>query len=46
MYDCYKEGVTVARECDSLKEGVKGIRMMGQLMGRCDGHWGDVWSLG
>ena len=38
--------MTVDRECDSPKGDVKGIRMMGQLMGRCDGHWGDVRSLG
>ena len=40
------EGVTVDRECDSPKEGVKGIGEMCQLMGRCDGSWGDVRSLG
>ena len=46
MHDCHKEGVTVDRECDSPKGGVKGIRMMSQLMGRCDDPWGDVRSLG
>ena len=46
MHDCHKEGVTVGRESDSPKGDVKGIRIMGQLMWRCDGHWGDVRSLG
>ena len=39
-------GVTVDRECDSLKSGVKDIRKMCQLVGRCDGHRGDVSRLG
>ena len=46
MHDCHKEGVTVDRECDSPKGGVKGIRMMGQLMGRCDCHWEYIGSIG
>ena len=46
MHDCNKEGVTVDKECDSHKEGVKGIREVCQLMGRCDGCWGEVGSLG
>ena len=38
--------MTVDRECDSLKAGVKGIRKMCQLMGRCGGHWEGVRTLG
>ena len=45
MHDCNQEGVTVDKECDNPKECVKGIREVCQLMGRCDGHWGDVRSL-
>ena len=45
MHDCNQEGVTVDKECDNSKEGVKGIREVCQLMGRCNGHWGDVRSL-
>ena len=45
MYHCHQEGVTIDRECDSPKGGVKGIRKKCQLMGRCDGHWGDVRTL-
>ena len=28
MHDCNKEGVTVDKECDSPKDGVKGISVM------------------
>ena len=42
MYDCHQGGVTVDRECDSPKGGVKDIRKVCQLVGRCDGHGGDV----
>ena len=38
--------VTVDKECDSPKEGVKGITEACQLIGRCDGRWGNVESLG
>ena len=38
--------MTVDRECDSLNGGVKGIRKMFQLMGRCDGHGEDVRGYG
>ena len=33
MYDCYQEGVTVDRECDSPKGRVKDIRKVCQLVG-------------
>ena len=46
MHGCHLEGVTVDRECDSIKGGVKGIRKMCLLMERCDGHLGDVRTLG
>ena len=37
--------MTVDKECDSPREGVKGITEVCQLMGRCDGHRVDVKSL-
>ena len=43
---CAWEGVTVVRECDSLKGGVKGIRKVCELVVRCDGHGGDLRRLG
>ena len=38
--------MTADRECDSPYVGVKGIREVCQLIGRCDGPCGDVRSLG
>ena len=38
--------MTVDRECDSPKGGVEDIRMACQLVGRCDGHGGEVSRLG
>ena len=38
--------MSVDRECDIPKEGVKGTRKVCQLVGRCDGHGGDVSRLG
>ena len=38
--------MTANRECDSSRVGVKGITEVCQLMGRCDGPWGAVRSLG
>ena len=35
------EGVAAARKCGSHQGGVKGMRKVCQLVGRCDGHWGD-----
>ena len=46
MHDGHQGGVTVDRECDSPKGGVKYIRNVCQLVGRCDGHRGDVIRLG
>ena len=37
--------MTVDREFDSPKGGVKDIRKVCQLVGRCDGHWADVRRL-
>ena len=37
--------MTVDRECDSPKGGVKDIRKVCQLVGRCDGHGVDVSRL-
>ena len=45
MHDCHQGGVTVDREFDSPKGGVKDIRKVCQLVGRCDGHWADVRRL-
>ena len=36
MHGCHQGGVTVDREFDSPKGGVKYIRKVCQLMGRCD----------
>ena len=38
MHDRHQRGVTVDRECDSPKGGVKYIRKVCQLVGRCDVH--------
>ena len=38
--------MTVDRECDRPEGGVNDIRKVCQLMGRCDGHGGDVSRLG
>ena len=38
--------MTFDRECDSPKGGVKNIRKVCQLVGRCDGIWGDGSRLG
>ena len=38
--------MTVDRECDSPKGGVEDIRKVRQVVGSCDGHGGDVSSLG
>ena len=46
MHDCHQEGVTVDRDRDSPKRGVNGIRKLCQLVGRYDGHGGDVSRLG
>ena len=46
MHDCHLGGVTVDRECDSQNGGVKDIRKVCQLVGRCDGHGGYVSTLG
>ena len=40
MHGCLHEGVTVDRECDSIKGGVKVIRKVCQLVVRCDGERG------
>ena len=45
MDDRHQGGVTVDRKCDSPKRDVKDIRKVCQLVGRCDGHGGDVSSL-
>ena len=45
MHDCHQGVVTVDRECDSPKGGLKYIRKVCQLVGRCDGHGGDVRRL-
>ena len=46
MHDWNQKGVTVDKEYDSPKEGVKGIGEVCQLMRRCDCRWADVGSLG
>ena len=38
--------MTVDREGDSPKGGVKDIRKVYQLVGRCDGHGEDVSKIG
>ena len=38
--------MTVDRECKSQKGDVKDIRKVCQLVGRCNGHAGDVSRLG
>ena len=45
MHDCHQRGVTVDRECDSTKGGVKDMGKVCQLMGRCDGHGGDAGEM-
>ena len=52
MHACHQDGVTLAlggltvvRECDSPKGGVKGIRKLCQLVVRYDGHGGCVRRL-
>ena len=34
--------MTVVKKCDSRQGDVKGIKMVCQLMERCDGHWGGI----
>ena len=38
--------MTVNRKCESPKGGVKYIRKVCQLVGRCDGHGGEMMRLG
>ena len=38
--------MAVNRECESPKGGVKDIRKVFQLVGRCDGHGGEMRRLG
>ena len=45
MHDCHQGVVTVDRECDSPKGGLKYIRKVCQLVGWCDGPGGDVRRL-
>ena len=45
MHDCHQGDETVDRKYDSPKGGVKDIRKVCQLVGRCDGHWEDVRRL-
>ena len=46
MQDCYLEGVTVDRKCESPKTGAKCIREVCQLKERCDGYEGGVRRCG
>ena len=46
MQDYHQEGVTDDRKCDCPKRGVKGIREVSQLMGRCDGYEAGVRRCG
>ena len=38
IHNHHQGGVTVDRECASPKGGVKDVRKVRQLVGRCDGH--------
>ena len=43
--ECHQGGVTVDRDCDSPKGGLKDTIKVCQLVVRCDGHGGDVMRL-
>ena len=45
MNDSHQGGEPVDRDCDSPERSVKDIRKVCQLVGRCDGHGGDVMRL-